>query len=186
MFQEDGLPWGGPCRSGAPAGAPRAARITWYPGCMQLGWQHWGLGVRCQVPLGRRRALPPSGQEGTVWLCSCRRPHGCAPASPGCWRCGMSLGVPGTAAALEQRGALAPKQGRRRRTRWQPRECQGWGGDAEGTRTAPLHTSPGSHGGGGASPSCTGGHMVPGRGTGGVCLASTAVFPGRSSGAAVL
>lgn len=148
---------------------------------VELGWRPWGLGVRCRAAPGETpglcprvagRALPGSAAAG--------RPRGRAPASPGCWRCCTSLGVPGTAAALEQGGALAPEQGRRRSTAWQPWDldalCQGWGGDAEGTGTAPLCTSPGSRGGGGASPSCTGGHAVPGRGTG----------TRRSSGVAVL
>lgn len=108
------------------------------------------VGTRCLLPgrpWGDAGALSPSGWEGTAWLCSC-------------WQALWTW---------------------RRSTAWQPWDldalCQGCGGDAEGTGTAPLCTSPGSRGGGGASPSCTGGHAVPGRNTGGLCPASTAAFP---------
>lgn len=154
---------------------------------VELGWRPWGLSVRCRAAPGKmpgpcprvagRARLALQLLAGPVAVPQC---HPAADAAARAWVClGRQQPWSREAPWLLSKAGEGP----------QPQDLdalyQGWGGDAEGTGTALLCTSLGSHGGGGASPSCTGGHAVPGHGTGGMCLAATAIFPGRSSGVAV-
>lgn len=117
MFQEDGLPWGGPCQSGAPAGAPRAARIAWYPGWSLDGGRGDSVSA-AGLPLGRRQGSAPEWLGGHCLVLqllagpvAVLRRHPAAGAAARAWVC-LGLQQPWSREApwlLSKAGGEAPR-----------------------------------------------------------------------------